>query len=172
MEFILETTLKRAKLFIWRFWNVAKRFGIVDRDAEYRSSYARMLVKIFDNTPVSRETFNEIYTEKMDVENVRKVLIMVQNGEIEVLVVNKPMEYSPLALPILDRIAPHDMLRSAVSTTAILEIVKDRLNLKEVRLVCIFNADYNGIRTVRTLPDVIKCPKCGFDSNRNYVPNG
>ena len=23
-----------------------------------------------------------------------------------------------------------------------------------------------------TLPDVIKCPKCGFDSNRNYVPNG
>lgn len=119
-----------------------------------------MLVKIFDNTPVSRETFNEIYTEKMDVENVRKVLIMFQNGEIEVLVVNKPVEYSPLALPILDRIAPHDMLRSAVSTTAILEIVKDWLNLKEVRLVCIFNADYNGIRTVRTLPDVIKCPKC------------
>ncbi len=162
MDFILETTLKRTTLFTWRFWNVAKRFGIVERDAEYRSSYARMLVKIFDNTPVSKETFNEIYTEKMDVENARKVLIMVQTGEIEVSVVNRPTKYSPLALPILDRIAPHDMLRSAISTTAILEIVKNRLSLKEVRLVCIINADYNGIRKVRTLPDVIKCPKCGL----------
>ena len=162
MEFILEMKLKRAILFTWRFWNVAKRFGIVERDAEYRSSYARMLVKIFDGTPASKEAFNEIYTEKMDVENARKILHMIQNSELEVSVVNKPMEYSPLALPILDRIAPHDMLRSAISTTAILEIVKNRLNLKDMRLVCILNADYNGIRKLRTLPNVIKCPKCGL----------
>ncbi len=162
MEFILETTLKRAILFTWRFWNVAKRFGIVERDAEYRSSYARMLVKIFDNTPASKEAFNEIYTEKMDIENARKILILIQNSEIEVSVVNRPMEYSPLALPSLDRIAPHDMLRSAISTTAILEIVKNRLNLKDVRLVCILNADYNGIRKLRTLSNVINCPKCGL----------
>jgi ATP-dependent Lhr-like helicase len=162
MDFILDTTLKRAKLFTWRFWNVAKRFGIVEKDAEYRSSYARMLVKIFDNTPVSRETLNEIYTEKMDVENARKILSLVQNGEINVAVVNRSVKYSPLALPILDRIAPQDMLKLALPSTTIIEIVKERLNLKEVRLVCILNADYNGIRKVRTLPDVIKCPNCGL----------
>jgi ATP-dependent Lhr-like helicase len=162
MNFILDTTLKRAILFTWRFWNVAKRFGIVEKDADYRSSYARMLVKIFDNTPASKETLNEIYTEKMDIENTQKVLSMVQNGEIEVSVVNRPVKYSPLALPILDRIAPQDMLRMAIPSTTIIEIVKERLSLKEVRLVCILNADYNGIRKVRTLPDVIKCPKCGL----------
>jgi ATP-dependent Lhr-like helicase len=162
MDFILETTLKRVPLFTWRFWNVAKRFGIVEKDAEYRSSYARMLVTIFENTPVSKETFNELYTEKMDVENARKVLQQIQQGEIEVAVTSRSRTYSPLALPILDKIAPQDLLQLGLPSTTIIEIVKERLHAKELRLVCILNADYQGIRKVRTLPDVIQCPKCGL----------
>ena len=29
-----------------------------------------------------------------------------------------------------------------------------------VRLICIFNADWESVRDVKTLPNVIRCPKC------------
>jgi ATP-dependent Lhr-like helicase len=52
------------------------------------------------------------------------------------------------------------MLRPAVPTSSIVEIVKNRLASQTVRLVCIFNADWDAIRVVKTLPDKIRCPHC------------
>ena len=101
LDILLEATLNDTSLLAWGLWNVSKRFGIVEHDAEFTSSRGRMLAKALQGTPVYREAMREIYVEKMDVENTKKVLSMIQSGEIEVVALKRRKEYSPLTLPIL-----------------------------------------------------------------------
>ncbi len=161
VDFVLEATLSDTTLLAWGIWNVAKRFGIVERDAEFTSRQGRILAKALKGTPAYREALREIYVEKMDVENAKNVLLMIQSGEISVIALKRRKEYSPLALPILDRIAPQDVLRPVVPTQAIMEVVKERLNRSQTRLVCLFKGDYDSVRSIRTLPEKIRCPRCG-----------
>lgn len=157
---ILLGTLGDTSLFAWRFWHVAKRFGVVGRDADYKSSRARTLVGILRDTPLYRETLRELLTEKLDLENTQKLVQRIRDGEIRIEVTSYRVECSPLALPLLDKIAPHDLLRPAVPVKAVVEVIKERLDSETVRLVCVFCGDYDGIRAVRTLPDRIRCPVC------------
>ena len=161
LDQLLEAVLSDTSLLAWRLWNVAKRFGIVEKDAEFTSRRGKLLASTLEGTPPYRETIREIYVEKMDVENTKRVLKMVKDGQLEVVVVPRGGEYSPFALPILDRIAPQDVLRPLVPTKAIIDVVKERLDVSETRLICLFKADYDGIRTARTLPEKVKCPNCG-----------
>lgn len=161
LDHLLEAALSDTSLLTWGLWNVAKRFGIVERDAEFTSSRGRMLAYALEGTPVYQEALREIYVEKMDVENAKRVLAMIQSGEIEVVALERGREYSPLTLPILDRIAPQDVLRPVVPTQAIMDVVRERLNTSQTRLVCLFKGDYDAVRSIRTLPEKIRCPRCG-----------
>jgi len=160
LDHLLEAALSDTSLLAWGLWNVARRFGIVERDAEFTSSRGRILAYALEGTPVYKEALREIHVEKMDVENAKRVLGMIQRGEIEVVTVERGLDYSPLTLPILDRIAPQDVLRPVVPTQAIMDVVKERLNTSQIRLVCLFKGDYNAVRSIRTLPEKIRCPRC------------
>jgi ATP-dependent Lhr-like helicase len=74
IRLVLSETLRFTSLFAWRLWNVAKRFGIVSRDAEYQSRRARMLASVLQHTPVSDEALREIFVEKMDIINTEQLL--------------------------------------------------------------------------------------------------
>ena len=161
LEPILTSTLGGTNMLAWRIWNVAKRFGTVRRDAEFSARIGRTLSRVLQGTPVYAEAMREVYVEKLDLAKAEEVVRAIQHGLIDIEVVQRPMAYSPLALPILDRIAPQDVLRPSVSVGAIMEVVKNRLHSGEVRLVCVFKGDYDGIRSIRSLPEKIRCPKCG-----------
>ncbi len=161
LEPLLSTALGGTSLFAWRIWNVAKRFGRVSRDAVYRSRRGRVLASLLEGTPIYAEALREIYVEKMDVKLGETVLEKIQEGTIEVDIVHRRREYSPFALPILDRIAPQDILRPAVPMQSLIEVVRERLGTTEIRLVCVFKGDYNGVRTLRRIPEKIECPICG-----------
>ncbi len=161
LDQLLEAVLSDTSLLVWRLWNVAKRFGIVEKDAVFSSRNGKLLASILAGTPSYQETIREILVEKMDLEKAKHVLKMIKDGQLETVVIPRRGEYSPFALPILDRIAPQDVLRPLVPTKAIIDVVKERLEVSETRLVCLFKADYDGIRTPRTLPEKVKCPNCG-----------
>jgi ATP-dependent Lhr-like helicase len=158
---ILDATLGKTNMLAWRIWNVAKRFGAVRRGAEFKARIGRTLSRVLHGTPVHAEALREVYVEKLDLAKAEEVVRAIRRGRIGIDVVHRPMVYSPLALPILDRIAPQDVLRPSVPVGAILDVVRNRLNSGEVRLICVFKGDYDGIRSVRSLPDKIRCPKCG-----------
>jgi ATP-dependent Lhr-like helicase len=171
IELVLSETLRYTSLFAWRLWNVAKRFGIVSRDAEYQSRRARMLVSVLHHTPVFDEALREIFVEKMDIPNTQQVLQRIHHGEITIDIAPINLEYSPLALPILDRIAPQDVLRPLIPTSSLIDVIKERLELGRVRLTCLFSGDYNAVRGLRTLKERIRCPKCGSTLVAALHPN-
>jgi len=157
---ILTNTLGETFLFAWHLWNVSKRFGIVEHDADYRSGRAKGLAKALRNTVVYQEAFNELFSEKIDVEGAEHVIEMIGASKIEIKAVHDRKEFSPFAIPILDKIAPQDILRPATPKEEIIPIVKERLYAKEAKFICVFNADWHGIRKIRSLPNKIKCPRC------------
>jgi len=161
VETIVRNTVEKTELFAWRHWHIAKRFGAVEAKADYRLRRAKLLVDIFHETPLNQEAQREIFLEKMDLENAARVIQKILSGEIKVkLIDQKGMSCSPFALPIVDKIIPHNLLRPAVPTQPLAEIIKERLMSTNVRLVCVFNADWESVRAVKTLPEVISCPRC------------
>jgi len=160
-ESIVMNCIESTELFAWRHWHIAKRFGAVEAKADYRLRRAKLLVEIFRETPLNQEARREILLEKLDLENTVRIIRKIASGEIGVKSVEqKGMSCSPLALPIIDKILPHNLLRPALPTQPLAEIVKERLMSTNVRLVCIFNADWESVRAVKTLSEVISCPRC------------
>jgi ATP-dependent Lhr-like helicase len=158
---IIRNAIEYTETFTWRHWHVAKRFGAVEAKADYKLKRGRLLVNVFSNTPINEETKREIYLEKIDIVNAVKITKKILTGEIDIKVVDqKGTSCSPFALPIVDKVIPHNLLRPALPSQPLADIVKERLMATSVRLICIFNADWESVRDVKTLPDVIRCPKC------------
>ena len=161
LEEVVGTSLGISDTFAWRHWHVAKRFGVVERAAEYKASRARLLVKIFKDTPIGEETKREVFLEKLDLEHAKEFIRRISDGAISLQVVQaKDGSCSALALPIVDKIIPHDLLRPAIPSKSLTQIIKERLLASRVRLVCLYKGDWDGIRVVGDLPEMIRCPNC------------
>src|SRR2546430_17283232 len=85
---------------------------------------------------------------------------MVSSGEISIDVIQDVGQCTPLALPLLDRIVPHGLLRPAIEETSIIDVVKSRLLSTKLRLLCMNCGEWDGIRSVDNLQDKVRCPKC------------
>lgn len=157
---IIEDVLPETSLFAWRLWNVAKRFGIVERGADYSLARARTLVAMLQKTAVFKETLRELCVEKLDLKGAEEVVSLIAKGELDI-VASKGLEaYSPMAAPILDRIAPHDLLRPAIPSGEAIAYVKERLNNERLKLICLYGNDWEAIYPVRRLGKEVRCPKC------------
>ena len=162
IENILVESLQNSDLFAWRHWHVARRFGVIERKADYKSNRARMLVRAMKQSPVNTETQREVLLEKFDLLTTQETVAKILDREIAVdVVTEKTGMCSPFATPIVDKIIPHDLLRPVVPSKSLTEIVRERLLSETVRLVCIFNGDWDAIRVVDQLGQKIRCPKCG-----------
>lgn len=161
-ETVLRESVEASELFAWRNWQVGKRFGVVEKEANYGSRLGQVLVRAYQGTPLNQEAHREILIEKLDLETVKNVIRKIQTGEITVEVVGKVgPSCSPYATPIVERIISHDLLRPATTNKPLVEIIKERLYGSKVRLMCTFNCDWDTISFVGTLPDKIRCPVCG-----------
>ena len=161
VETVLIEALQTSDLFAWRHWHVARRFGIVERKADYNTHRARMLVRAMKGTPVNAETNREVLLEKFDLPTTKDIVARIRDREITIDVAGeRPEACSPYATPIIDKIIPHDLLRPVVPSKSLTDIVKERLLADIVRLVCVFNGDWDAVRVVGQLPEKIHCPKC------------
>jgi len=162
VERVLVEALQNSDLFAWRHWHVARRFGVIERKADYRSNRGRMLVRAMKQSPVNTETQREVLLDKFDLLTTQETVAKILDRQISVnIVTEKTDTCSPYATPIVDKIIPHDLLRPVVPSKSLTEIVRERLLSETVRLVCIFNGDWDAIRVVNQLNQKVRCPKCG-----------
>src|SRR5438094_4678770 len=160
LESMIHETVEASDLFAWKHWHVLRRIGAVSREADYKARQARLLVDVFKNSIANTETRRELFAEKLDVEGAKQVLEGISSAKILLESVQDKGHPSPLAIPLLDRIVPHGLLRPAFEEASIIQLVKSRLLGSKLRLVCLFNGDWDSIRAVDGLPDRIKCPVC------------
>ncbi len=157
---ILENILPQTSLFSVKFSHVAKRFGLIRKNADYRSvSLKRIIKSLQPESPVLREVLNELYSEKLDVVGAMNVFSDLAFEKIQVKPFENTVEWSPLAREFLSFGGFSELFIPAEPTEKILEAFKQELLEKTVRVKCAFcgKTFYKKLE----LSGMVFCPYCG-----------
>ena len=84
----------------WRTWQVAKRFGLIDKKAVYDRKAARLIYDRYSKTAISREAIRELMHDKYDISTTSSILERVKKEEVN-LIWNDVEKFSALAKSIL-----------------------------------------------------------------------
>ncbi len=142
----------------WRVWCVAKRFGVLGRDAVYESRSARFLYERHVGTPIVKEALRELFHDKYDLDGCRSVLEGVRSGSIRVSWTEVD-GFSGLAAPILDHTARYYSSPAALDR-GIIELVKARLAKTKHRIVCVRCGKWERLVETRDVVGPLACPHC------------
>lgn len=157
---ILTKTLKNSSVFLYRFFQIAHRFGIVAKDAQFTQNYVKRLIEIFENSAVSEEVFSEIFREKMDILGAERIIEKMGKSEIKVHSV-KFSSPSPLSLAGLEYGEVSGFMTSEKGMREIINLVKKRIIQKKFLLVCLECKRELSVKSVAEIKDGMKCPACG-----------
>ena len=156
---ILEIVMKRTSLFKWRLVHVAKRFGAMRRDVDYKSVSLDRLAMAFEGTPLYDEALREIMLDKLDPVRASTILDDIKSGRIQNEVI-RTNEVSPFSSAVLERQGFSDIISPESPMMEIMSILKRRLMGKRAKLLCM-NCLASIKLKVEEVDDVPKCWRCG-----------
>jgi ATP-dependent Lhr-like helicase len=142
----------------WKVWGVAKRFGLVAKEAVYDKKIARLLYDRYYKTSISKESIRELVHDKYDIENTSVILDKIKSGIIRVHWLETD-EFSELAQPILSH-SKKSISAPINIESGILELIKERLTKTKHKLICIRCGKWERVFETRDLPERIHCPFC------------
>jgi len=158
---VIRALVKNSDIYRWRLLHVARRFGVVERGVEI--SAARRLSKLLEGTLMERAAIEEVLVDKLDVAKLKDTLRNIAEKKIDLKVFEGSADVgvSPLAYSIIDLATPHGLIPPAKPVKVLLDLLKQRLMEKDVKLICMYCGNWESVRKVGYLPEEIKCPKCG-----------
>jgi ATP-dependent Lhr-like helicase len=159
VEAVLALGSAETHPFTWRIWHAAKRFGVVERGAQYDRRAAQLLRSRFQGTALYAEALRELFTEKYDLSRLLEVLDALRQGRIRV-VVRKLSAFTPLAAPIVE-LASSLVAMPLSLEASIVALVKERLAKARHRLICLSCGRWDHITTVDRAREPVRCPRCG-----------
>ena len=175
LEEILSVAVVGTHPLNWKTWYVAKKFGVVSKESQYDRRAARLIQVRYRNTPLYREIMRELIHEKYDIAGTTEVLRAVSQGTISLREI-AVAEFSSLAKPILEFSSAFAALPLTVERS-ILDLVKERLEGTQNRLVCMHCGRWESIAKPKDLKNPILCPLCKsrlvtttFYSNYGLLP--
>ncbi|MDE1842543.1 MAG: DEAD/DEAH box helicase [Thaumarchaeota archaeon] len=158
LEDIVQASIAGTHNVNWRTWCVAKKFGIVGREAVYDRKSARFLFERYSKTALAKEALRELYHDKYDISNTEQLLENINRGIIKITWVEVE-SFTKLAEPILDHTTKY-YASPANMEKGILDLVKARLMKSKHRLVCVRCGKWEKVVETGQISDVPPCPYC------------
>ena len=159
VESILIASFKGTYNLNWKVWNVAKKFGIVSKEAIYDKKIARLIYERYSKTPLSKESIRELLHDKFDIQSTEKLLDKVKFGKIALHWIEE-QEFSSLAEPIIQH--QTRTLHSPMNIEqGLIDLVKERLLKTKHRLICIRCGKWERLLETREVGETISCKLCG-----------
>jgi len=161
LEGLLEEAVKNTELFRYRFVNVAKLFGIVERDAAVSKSLVNKIIRALKDTPVYAEALSDVL-RAFDIPNLKNFLDDIQSNKIRIVESSEP-KLSPVADEILNAAYyTRELMAPSMPSKAMLDSFSDYLLNKDAMLLC----TYCGFEFTRKLSEIkdlyqFSCPSCG-----------
>jgi len=154
LDYLLETILKNSTYIRWQLVHVARKFGAIKKEFDYRNVGSKKLFRLFDNSLILDESIDKIIWEKMDIKNTSRIIEKIQNNDIKI----KIQRLSPIGLAGFETI--RGLMVPKRADRSILIALKKRLEDADITLICT-NCSNNWNTTVRRLEKNLKCTKCG-----------
>ncbi|MEM5778341.1 MAG: DEAD/DEAH box helicase [Candidatus Aenigmatarchaeota archaeon] len=155
IKIVLEKSLPRSSLFKFRFIRVAKRFGAISKKASFDSINIDRLIDVYWNSPIYKETFQELFTEKLDLEKTKEILEKIQKNEIKIYSFNGLSTLAELGF----RYELQVVVKPERPEKEIFKVFKNRLLNSKVRLLCINCGKYSIVETVKDIKE-LRCRIC------------
>jgi ATP-dependent Lhr-like helicase len=152
--YLMNTILRNSTYVRWQLVHVARKFGAIRKEFDYRNVGMKKLFTLFDNNIIFDEAVDKIIWERMDIEKTQEVLKKIQNGKIKL----HSQRLSPIAISGFETI--RGLMVPQHADRAILMALKKRLEEADITLVCT-NCNHTWDTIVRRADDKPKCPKCG-----------
>jgi len=158
LQEIVQASLVGTHNVNWRTWCVAKKFGIVGREAVYDRKSARFLYEKYSKTALSKEALRELFHDKYDLQNTIQVLEKIRSEQVKITWIEVD-SFSKLAEPILDHTTKY--YASPVNIDkGILDLVKARLLKTRHRLVCVRCGKWEKVVETNQIKEIPSCPYC------------
>lgn len=154
VEDLCRKTILNSTFLKWRFVYVAKKFGIIEKDADHRFMNFNRLFDMHKDTPAYTEAVNKVLWDDLDIPNTERVLSMIADGEIEII----SGGVSPIGSEGVTR--SKELMQPVRASRAILMAMKKRIEEEIVHSTCMSCATQRRLR-VGDAPKKLKCPKCG-----------
>lgn len=142
----------------WKTWYVAKKFGVVGKEAQYDKRASRLIQDRYRNTALYQEVLRELFCEKYDIEKTKEIQAAVKNNKIRIYE-KEVKKFSPLAQPILQHASSFAALPLSIEKT-VLDLVKERLENRKHRLVCMSCGRWESVTKTKDVKEKITCPVC------------
>jgi ATP-dependent Lhr-like helicase len=156
LEAVVIPEIISFRIFHYVIWQVAKRFGVLDRTAKYDRRAAKVIMERYLNTPIYAEALSEVLQRKYDVKGARDVLSRIQDGRIKIHIVNVE-KYSLLSSKIVDDAID----RGVEGPEKAVEKLKERLSVRHVKLVCLTCGKWSSVIKAFEAADQFRCKVCG-----------
>ncbi|ADM26985.1 DEAD/DEAH box helicase domain protein [Ignisphaera aggregans DSM 17230] len=162
---ILFKEIKNTHIFKWKLIEVARKFGIISKDAD-ASEIKRMFEGLMHIDLVVEETLREILTDNIDIDEVIKYLKSLIGKRIRII---KSLNPSPYLVELSSLGTFGSIIKSSLLPKDVLiELARRRLLERNVKLMCslCYNIwEINIKDTLSKCSDVFKCyitcPQCG-----------
>lgn len=153
IEALSRMTIVNSSFLRWRFVFVAKKFGIIEKNADHRFMNFSRLFDMHRDTPAYREAVNKVLWEDLDIPDTEKVVSMMSSGQIEVV----PAGISTIGLEGITR--SKELMQPVRADHSILMALKKRLE-DEVLFASCLNCGSQWRFRVGDAPRRFRCPHC------------
>lgn len=130
LEYLLKTILQNSTYLRWQLVHVARKFGAIRKDFDYKTVGMKRLFGLFEQSLILEEALDKLLWERMDIDHTAEILKKLQSGEIAIHI----QGLSPIALTGFETIRGLMVPQRADRT--ILIALKKRLEEADVTMVC------------------------------------
>lgn len=154
LDYLMKTILRNSTYLRWQLIHVARKFGALRKDFDYKNIGIKRLANLFEQSLIFEEALDKLLWERMDIDQTAQIIRRIQNGEITIYI----QGLSPIALAGFETIRGLMIPQRADRT--ILMALKKRLEDADITLTCTnCHRSWNTFAG-RTLMQP-KCPRCG-----------
>jgi len=154
VEALSRMTILNSSFLRWRFVFVAKKFGIIEKEADHRFMNFSRLFELHRDTPAYKEAINKVLWEDLDIPNTERVVSMMADGEIELVT----ERISAIGLEGITR--SKELMQPVRADHSILMALKKRLEDEVLFASCIHCGAQSRFR-VGDAPKKFRCDRCG-----------
>lgn len=154
VESLIRLVMKNSSHMRWRFVFVAKKFGAVDRDADYKNVSFGRLVEAYENSSLMKEAVDKVLWEDFDVDRTVQVIKDIGSGAIDIAICG----LSPIGKAGLSH--SKELITPQRADHSILMALKKRLEEESLHMSCLNCGTQWRLKT-KEAPHHILCQKCG-----------
>ena len=161
-ESVVRNSIPNSNLFKYKFVHIAKAFGLIAKDADYRSLNMKRIMDALAGSPVYEETVRQFMHDYLDLEALKHLLTAVKRGDVK-LHVRRLREPTPIASLALTKLsAAGELIGPIEPTSEILRSFKQAIIAKQVKLFCTYcnSVHYRKIAEIGEREKPL-CPNCG-----------